>query len=233
MRRPRTSIAGLMAAVVIVSLVLVALRSHAPVWAGATFLATCGVLALAVVGAVCRGGAGRAWWLGFALFGSGYLALVSWPDAARNLPTRTLLSVAMPLFQIKPGFKGLASAEETAFSQVGHSLFALMAAIIGGGLSLALFGPAQAIGRVRGRASAGRPPAPASMAAACGRRACGIRRGLGGRAGRDPMGTGAFGRRGVLRDVGGTDPRDRRAPCSGRAGVVRRGSGRRCSGSAT
>ena len=76
MRIPRTSIAGLMAVVLVVALALVALRSGSKAWAGTTFLVTCGVLALAVVGAVCRGGSARAWWLGFALFGWGYMALV-------------------------------------------------------------------------------------------------------------------------------------------------------------
>src|SRR4051812_41066634 len=99
MRMPRTSIAGLMGAVLVASLGLTALRSGSAIWAGMTFLVTCGVLALAVVGAVCRVGPARAWWLGFALFGGGYLALVFWSGGGAtwwNLPTSNVLGLVSP-----------------------------------------------------------------------------------------------------------------------------------------
>src|SRR4051794_19449955 len=86
MRRVRFSIAGLMAVVFIASLALAALRSGSEVWAGAMFLATCAVMALAVVGAACDEGAGRVWWLGFALCGWGYLFLVFHDPYARAWP---------------------------------------------------------------------------------------------------------------------------------------------------
>jgi hypothetical protein len=75
MRIVRFPIAGLMGTILVVAIVLAALRNASQTWAGVTFLLTCGVLCLAVVGVVCRNGSERAWWLGFALFGWGYLAL--------------------------------------------------------------------------------------------------------------------------------------------------------------
>ena len=54
MRTIRFPIAGLMWAVVVAALGLAALRNASEIWAGATFLATCGVLCLAIVGIVCR-----------------------------------------------------------------------------------------------------------------------------------------------------------------------------------
>ena len=54
------------------------------------FLLTCGMLCLAIVGVVCRQEGERAYWLGFALFGWGYLLLSMWSTA--ELPTMTLLN---------------------------------------------------------------------------------------------------------------------------------------------
>ena len=74
MRIPsRFSIAGLMAVVLVVAIGFAALHSGSATWAGGLYLVTNAVFALAVVGAVCRGASERAWWLGFALFGFGYL----------------------------------------------------------------------------------------------------------------------------------------------------------------
>ncbi len=95
MRRSiRFSIAGLMGVVLIVAIGLAALRSASDIWAGVIFLATCSVLALSIVGVICRREAERAWWLGFAIFGWGYMALAFWPsDVPRlpRLPTMALL----------------------------------------------------------------------------------------------------------------------------------------------
>ncbi len=74
----RFSIAGLMGIVLVAAIGLAALRNASETWAGVMLLLTCGALALAVVGVVCRAEAERAWWLGFALFGWGYLALAFW-----------------------------------------------------------------------------------------------------------------------------------------------------------
>ena len=53
MRTPRFSIAGLLGVVLVAAVGMAALRYASEAWAGAMFLLTCGVLALAVVGAAC------------------------------------------------------------------------------------------------------------------------------------------------------------------------------------
>ena len=65
MRWLRFSIAGLMGIIVLVAIATAALRYASETVAAAVSLMTYLVLALAVVGAVCRRGAGRAWWVGF------------------------------------------------------------------------------------------------------------------------------------------------------------------------
>src|SRR5262249_29168198 len=89
-RTVRFSIAGLMGAVVVAAIGLAAVRDPSETWAVVILLSTCGALALAVVGVVSRVGTERAWWLGFALFGWGYLTLAfwSWQDYRwQRLPT--------------------------------------------------------------------------------------------------------------------------------------------------
>src|SRR5262245_14927427 len=96
MRKGRFSIARLMAAVLVAALGFAALRNASEDWAGLMLLVTCGALMLALVGALCRGPDERAWWLGFALFGGGYLALVhglphGLPSSLDSLPTIPLV----------------------------------------------------------------------------------------------------------------------------------------------
>ena len=92
MRTIRFPIKGLMGAVLVVALGLAALRNPSETWSGVIFLLTCGVLCLAIVGVVCRQQEERAWWLGFALFGWGYLLLSMRSTVV--LPTLTLLDAA-------------------------------------------------------------------------------------------------------------------------------------------
>ena len=72
-------------------------------WAGMTFLLTCGVLCLAIVGIVCGGIAQRPWWLGFALFGwaiwrGGVLVRTLDKETWPALPTDHLLSAVRGWF---------------------------------------------------------------------------------------------------------------------------------------
>jgi hypothetical protein len=144
MRFIRASIAGLMGAVLIAALGLAALRSASDTWAGTTLLATCGVLGLALVGMICRGAAERAWWLGFALFGWGYLAMAFWsPVDATRLPTFTLLElvckmagIAVPTIPARFGANG---GIDPSFLGIAHCLWALLAASLGGILGSGLF----------------------------------------------------------------------------------------------
>src|SRR5947209_733559 len=95
MRPLRLTIAGFMGLVLVAAVGMASLRSPSEARAGAMFLLTCGLLALAVVGVVCRGGSERAWWLGFALFGCGYMTMAFWRRATDSppppLPTTTVL----------------------------------------------------------------------------------------------------------------------------------------------
>ena len=93
-----------MVAVLIVALGLAALRNSSATWAGMTFLLTCAVLCLAIVGVVCDGNARRAWWLGFALFGWGYLLLAFWSSV--ELPTMALLDAIGQRFDLSVHFSG-------------------------------------------------------------------------------------------------------------------------------
>ncbi len=95
MRRFRFSIAGLMGIVLIAAVGLAGLRNASPLWAGTLLMLTCAALALAVVGAIYCRGPRQAWWLGFAIFGWGYLALLkgcSDPSVALH-PLSVLLEI--------------------------------------------------------------------------------------------------------------------------------------------
>ena len=152
MRTIRFPIAGLMIAVLVVALGLAALRNNSETWAGATFQLTCAVLTLAIVGVVCRDQSQRAWWLGFALFGWGYLVLAFW--SSFDLPTTSLLNaLGARLNATAPAVNGMFSIQFTGnmgggpsppavppFLQIGHCLLALLAALVGGIVSSLLFG---------------------------------------------------------------------------------------------
>ena len=91
----RISILGLMGVVVAAGLGLAALRDANELWAGLVLLADLAAVGTALLGVVYRRGRERAWWLGFALFGGGYLALTTAPVLADyalpNLGTTRLL----------------------------------------------------------------------------------------------------------------------------------------------
>jgi len=145
MRMPRFSIGGLMGVVLVASIGLAALRSASEIWAGVMFLVTCGMLALAVVGVVCRRDEKRAWWLGFALFGWGYLALAFWSSEQLPwVPTMYLLEGLMVKLGAPPPGRGklgvpFAVMFQGPHSLVGQCLWSLLAATIGGLLARALF----------------------------------------------------------------------------------------------
>src|SRR5262245_47171917 len=115
-RKAHVSIAGLMAMVLVASIGLTALHSGSRTWAGTMFLLTCGVMALAIVGAACRGAGERAWWLGFALFGWGYLALAYSSSAGvPRLPTIALLAALDRRATLPPPAKAPASGMEAGW----------------------------------------------------------------------------------------------------------------------
>jgi hypothetical protein len=151
MPRPRFSIAGLMGIVAMMGLGLAALRSPTETWAGGMLLLTCGVLALAVIGAIARRGTRRMWWLGFSLFGWGYLILSGCgsDEPSSMLPTAQLLMVLAPRLGVPPRlhggnpFCGWGAVEglDPHYAQIGHCLWALLAAALGGMLAGTFFAP--------------------------------------------------------------------------------------------
>jgi hypothetical protein len=144
MRKVRFSIGALMGAVLVAALGLAVVRYGSQVSAGALFLLTCGVLCLGLVGIVCRGGTERAWWVGFTLFGWGYMALAFWfSEPLKELPTTTLLAALGPSLGIPtPGYTAgsRTAGLDRSYAQAGHCFWTLLAALIGGILAWTLFG---------------------------------------------------------------------------------------------
>ena len=75
MSKPRPTLWGLMASVVLFALAFAALRNPTPASAGWMFLGTLGTLLFGFVGVVSHRGRTRLGWLGFVLFGWSYLIL--------------------------------------------------------------------------------------------------------------------------------------------------------------
>jgi hypothetical protein len=141
MRRIRFSIAGLMFAVAMSALLVAALRSASAAWAGAMLMLSCGVLGLAIVGALCRRGSERVWWLGFAVFGCGYLVLAFWSEHNfENLPTVSAIFVIGSKYfsNTQQGAWMTGASLHWSFTQIVHCLWAILAAILGGALAWVL-----------------------------------------------------------------------------------------------
>jgi hypothetical protein len=142
MRRIRFSIAGLMFAVAMSALLVAALRSASAAWAGAMLMLSCGVLGLAIVGALCRRGSERVWWLGFAVFGCGYLVLAFWSERNfENLPTVSAIFVLGSKYfpDTQPGAWTAPAPLHWSFTQIVHCVWAMLIAILGGALAWVLF----------------------------------------------------------------------------------------------
>ncbi len=193
MSRPHFSLGTLLLAVLFAGVAFAALKSPSETWASALFTLAVAVLLVATLGAVHRRERGRAYWLGFALFGWVYLILSVVPETAHRLATTGLLDA---LFDRVHGRSGrvvsvdfsrqgrrlgqrggglnsvhsvafspdgshvatqgvgftnvrvwdvstgkplsVASADPEGFRQVGHSLLALLIALVGGRVSLHL-----------------------------------------------------------------------------------------------
>jgi hypothetical protein len=156
MRSVRFSIAGLMALVLATAIALAAFRSASETWAGFVFLATLGAFCIALVGALCRAGAERGFWAGFAVFGFVYVNAAFnpselWPE----LPTQDLLEVlarwygaTRPVSKLIGGrvvnvFVGNSnSGRAEPFFQIGHFLLAWLFGFPGAILGSRLFGAA-------------------------------------------------------------------------------------------
>ena len=153
MQAMRFPIKGLMGVVLVVALGLAASRNVSDTWAGVMFLLTCGVLCLAVVGVVCRHDDERAWWLGFSLFGWGYLQLSLWTKVGLGRddePARRDRGAAgNARFDSAAAWGGgMGGAFAGGFGvppvyllqEIAHCLWALVAALVGGFFARVLFG---------------------------------------------------------------------------------------------
>jgi hypothetical protein len=91
MRNLRFNIANLLGLIVFFGVGFAALRESDDLWQCGLFTLTVGVLLVSILLAIHRDGAKRAFWVGFALFGWGYLATsVVEPLEARLLTTKGL-----------------------------------------------------------------------------------------------------------------------------------------------
>jgi hypothetical protein len=149
MRKVRFSIGGIMAVVLVLAVGLAALKSASDVWAGVVLMLTYGVLSLAIVGVLCCRDAERVWWIGFAVFGWGYIrSAAGWfsPFPLGNLPTVSLmhwLSAQLGVVH-EPDFQHLTTSETVGFNQISNCLWAMLFGILGGVLARAFFAVASA-----------------------------------------------------------------------------------------
>ena len=136
----------------IASLCLAALRSPTPNWAGAIFITTCGVLAFGVVGVLCGKEADRPWWLGFAVFGWGYL-IVHWVSLEQFWPATGVAIELLRRLMAKLGARSpehpISEFKSSYFVQIGHYLWALLFASLGGLLARLVFAPSVRPSRAR------------------------------------------------------------------------------------
>jgi hypothetical protein len=125
MRRPRVSIAALMTVVLVSGLAIAALRNADELWAGLMLALTTVLLAVAILGALYRREARRAFWVGFLLFGSAYLAASLVPASRSSLPTTQLLAHAhaklRPAPQLYAGTFWLSKGGQPAAVTLGES----------------------------------------------------------------------------------------------------------------
>src|SRR5262249_6083469 len=94
MRRLRFTIAGLLGLVVVTAVAFAALREATAQWDSVVFTLVVFLLFGSVLLAVHRAGASRAYWLGFALFGVGYLVASLIPLVEARLVTSRGLAYA-------------------------------------------------------------------------------------------------------------------------------------------
>jgi WD40 repeat protein len=92
MRRFRFNIASLLIAVLFVAVGFAALRESNETWDSGLFTLTLTALLISILLAIHRAESRRAFWLGFALSGSGYLALSLVPSIESRLVTTKALA---------------------------------------------------------------------------------------------------------------------------------------------
>ena len=86
MRRFRFHLGTLVILVLLLGVAFAALRESNEIWDRSIFSVTLGVLLISILLAIHRTERGRAFWLGFALFGSAYLGLSLVPSIDTKRP---------------------------------------------------------------------------------------------------------------------------------------------------
>ncbi len=100
MRRFRFSVAGLMAAILVLAIGMAALRNPTPLWASTIFTAAVTLFAASVIGAMVHHGVPRFSWAGMALFGWIYLIISFGPWPGNSIvPPPLLPSCLLDHFQ--------------------------------------------------------------------------------------------------------------------------------------
>jgi hypothetical protein len=129
-----TTLAGLACAVLL----------FANLWCGAVcFTASMGLILASVVLAYAATGVSRSFWIGFAIFGCGYWLALRIPVAGEVTAARWTFGSESPLITaqlLEWSYKELSQAigpavpDSDNFGRVGHSLFAILTAFLGGWL---------------------------------------------------------------------------------------------------
>ncbi len=165
MPRFRVSIGGLSALVLASAILMAAARSPTESWSNGTTSLALLVLGVALIGAMFRRGASRAYWAGFAWMGWGYLLLAfgPWCDLkiAPMLVTKTAGeklhfrfpsdSGIEPYARQIPVAEGGSSLSMFGYQQMGHSLSALLLGLLGAWLARTLALESSAKAPVEGR----------------------------------------------------------------------------------
>ncbi len=142
--RIRFSLRGLFAVVTVAAIGSAALANPTDLWASVVFSGTLGLLVVALLVAVARRSAGA---IGFALCGGVYLGLILAPGAETNIVPNLVTSKVLAgldtwwhpseidAYKILPSGGFIGSIDPTwpnhPFQRIGHSLFALLFAIVG------------------------------------------------------------------------------------------------------
>ena len=133
---------------------LAALKSGSDAWSGSIFLLTCGTLALGVVGIACDAPAARRWWVGFTVFGLGYLFLafgfrlerLELPPLATDQLIWWLGGVFKAEIRGPIGINEYYLSNFWPFARIGHCLLALVIGTAAGILARCVFpAPASAV----------------------------------------------------------------------------------------
>ncbi len=128
MRKVRFTIGGFMAVVLVLAIGFAAVRNSDPTWSGMLAMLTYGSLGVAILGMVLRRGAERAWWIGYFVFGCGYMRMMSWAFShLAKPPTLLLLEWVRGKAGSPPAAADPFAAENLVLLQIDRCLWAFPA----------------------------------------------------------------------------------------------------------